>query len=120
MRTSQYTDTSATLPTDPFADRSALDSNPFADPSVQGALSGSRTYEADAYSAAPQSSKSVFEEEESSTPRATTAQLDDIQRRERELQRREEELAQRAENIRKHGRNNWPFCEFTSCFIGGP
>lgn len=40
-----------------------------------------------------------------------SARLEELQRREADLERREAELNQKAEHIRKHGRNNWPFCE---------
>lgn len=45
------------------------------------------------------------------TSRSEAARMEELQRRERELEQRERDLTQRAEHIRKHGRNNWPFCE---------
>ena len=33
-----------------------------------------------------------------------------LRQRELDLERREVELNQRADHLRKHGRNNWPFC----------
>lgn len=46
-------------------------------------------------------------------------QVQDLDRRERDLERREQELNQRSEYIRKHGRNNWPFCQ-SSLFFPAP
>jgi hypothetical protein len=108
---------------DPFADRAALDANPFADPSVQGALAGSRTFEADddtpyghSYASTPQPKGAYETDDPYGTSGGTSgsganARAEELRRREQELERREAELANRAENIRKHGRNNWPFCE---------
>ncbi|PWN29953.1 scamp-domain-containing protein [Jaminaea rosea] len=103
---------------DPFADRHA---NPFADPSVQGALGSSRTYDDDvddassAYKGAWDASTPATEADtpyggsgSSSRPPAGGRE-DDLARRERELEQRERDLQQRADHIQKHGRNNWPF-----------
>ncbi|PWN37985.1 scamp-domain-containing protein [Meira miltonrushii] len=97
---------------DPFADRNALDANPFADPSVRNALSSSdRAY--DEYDSKPYGGQ---DDESIAAPRldrgdggASNNRLEDIQRRERELEQRERDLQQRADHIQKHGRNNWPF-----------
>ncbi|CEH17618.1 Secretory carrier membrane protein [Ceraceosorus bombacis] len=109
----------------PFSDRGALDANPFADPAVQGALSsGQRTFEPDepynygGGGASVSTPKSAFDDDApeypSSAARGTgggqsSAQMEEIRRREEALARREAELEQRAETIRKVGRNNWPF-----------
>lgn len=109
-------------PADPFADRNA---NPFADPSVQGALGSSRAYDdGDAASAykggagwgAHESSTGVndLDYESSGAPASgpgSANREEELRRRERELEQRERELQQRADHIQKHGRNNWPFCE---------
>ncbi|CAO1620955.1 unnamed protein product [Jaminaea pallidilutea] len=106
---------------DPFADRNA---NPFADPSVQGALGSSRAYEDadEGYKTggwgAQGSSSNVndLEYEVSGTPPVQgggrgggSAREEELQRRERELEQRERDLQNRADHIQKHGRNNWPF-----------
>lgn len=109
------------MSSDPFADRNALDANPFADPSVQGALSSSNR----PYDDLNSSKSMAFDENELSGSAPATARGDapqgmtnqdadrlaDIQRRERELEQRERDLQNRADHIKKHGRNNWPFCE---------
>lgn len=106
--------------TDPFADRNTLDANPFADPSVQGALSSSNRayddYDAKSYDAGDDADSGLDTPRGGHVPTlesgaATDSRLQDLQRREAELQARERELQQRAEHIQKHGRNNWPFCE---------
>ena len=105
---------------DPFADRNALDANPFADPSVRNALSSSdRAY--DEYDSKPYGGQ---DDESIVAPRldrgdggASNSRLEDIQRRERELEQRERDLQQRADHIQKHGRNNWPFCELDDVII---
>lgn len=108
---------------DPFVDRNA---NPFADPSVQGALASSRIYDdvddgSSAYKGgagwgAHQSSTGVdnLEYDGSRTPlgaAGSSSREEELQRRERELEQRERDLQQRANQIKKHGRNNWPFCK---------
>ncbi|EPQ25905.1 uncharacterized protein PFL1_06578 [Pseudozyma flocculosa PF-1] len=91
---------------DPFSDRNALDANPFADPSVQGALNdSSRIYGEDD---APSIYKGADTDAQSNPSRADAARADELRQRERELERRERELENRAAHIQKHGRNNWP------------
>lgn len=93
---------------DPFSDRNALDANPFADPSVQGALSdSSRMYAADDDTASTYKPATV--EDEIPTSRAELDRHEELRRREEELARRERDLESRAAHIQKHGRNNWPF-----------
>lgn len=75
----------------PFASTHSLDENPFDDPGA---------HSASAAAAAPTYDPSLA---------ARQAELD---RRAQELEARERELTQRQEHIRKHGRNNWPPCEF--------
>lgn len=85
---------------DPFADRNALDANPFADPSVQGALNdSSRIYGGDDDAASSYKAPSAND----------AARMEELRRREQELERRERDLENRAAHIQKHGRNNWPF-----------
>lgn len=43
---------------------------------------------------------------------AQQAKLDELRRREQDLERREAELNNKAEHIRRHGRNNFPPCQF--------
>ncbi|KAN0059829.1 hypothetical protein ACQY0O_008403 [Thecaphora frezii] len=94
---------------DPFADRNALDANPFADPSVQGALhDSSRIYGEDDASSTYKPPVGHDSEAESAPSRADAARMEELRQRERELERRERELENRAAHIQKHGRNNWP------------
>jgi secretory carrier-associated membrane protein len=104
------------MASDPFADRNALDANPFADPSVQGALhSSGRAYD----DLNTPSKASAFDDDDDLERSAggglggqnDSSRLADIERRERELESRERDLQNRADHIKKHGRNNWPFCE---------
>ncbi|PWZ00169.1 scamp-domain-containing protein [Testicularia cyperi] len=91
---------------DPFADRNALDANPFADPSVQGALNdSSRPYsgtEAD-------DGSSMYKAADDVPSRSDANRMEELRRREEDIARRERELEARAAHIQKHGRNNWPF-----------
>ena len=43
---------------------------------------------------------------------AHAARMEELAQRERDLERRETELAQKADHIKKHGRNNFPPCEY--------
>jgi hypothetical protein len=104
---------------DPFADRNALDANPFADPSVRNALSSShRAYDDDDYDAKSYSVGGGHDDVRTPPAAASTtagggtasaSRLEDLARRERELEQRERDLQNRADHIQKHGRNNWPF-----------
>ncbi|UZJ52686.1 hypothetical protein CBS101457_002006 [Exobasidium rhododendri] len=102
---------------DPFADRNALDANPFADPSVRNALSSSNRayddYDGKSWNAEDTDSvvntPAEYTLDRGDGQSASNSRLEDIQRRERELEQRERDLQQRASNIQKHGRNNWPF-----------
>lgn len=97
---------------DPFADRNALDANPFADPSVQGALNdSSRMYSGgdDDVASTYKGTGSSSVGDEIPTSREELNRAEELGRREQELARRERELEHRAAQIQKHGRNNWPF-----------
>jgi hypothetical protein len=77
----------AELTQNPFASTHSLDANPFDDPPTQSS---------------------------SSFPSVTTdTRLEQLSQRERDLERREQELNAKAEHIRTHGRNNWPFCQYS-------
>jgi hypothetical protein len=76
---------------DPFSSSASLDVNPFDDPFA----------DQDSVNKTPQY-----------LPELTASRAADLERREQDLERRERELHQKAENIRKHGRNNWPRCEY--------
>ncbi len=97
------------MASDPFADRNALDANPFADPSVQGALNDSSRMYAGGDDEAASTYKQASVQDELPTTRADANRMDELRRREEELARRERELESRAAHIQKHGRNNWPF-----------
>ncbi|CCF51928.1 hypothetical protein NDA11_005225 [Ustilago hordei] len=96
---------------DPFADRNTLDANPFADPSVQGALNDSSRM----YAGGDDDVASTYKGAQSSTVDETPAsqselnRAEELGRREEQLARRERELENRAAHIQRHGRNNWPF-----------
>jgi secretory carrier-associated membrane protein len=66
----------------PFASTHSLDTNPFDDPNPSYTQSNA----------------------------AEAQRLEELRRREEALNQREQDLNNRAEHIRKHGRNNWPFC----------
>ena len=81
---------------DPFSSSASLDVNPFDDPFA----------DQDSVNKTPQY-----------LPELTASRAADLERREQDLERRERELHQKAETIRKHGRNNWPPCEYSLYFI---
>lgn len=81
---------------DPFSSSASLDVNPFDDPFA----------DQDSISKTTQHS-----------PDLAASRAVDLERREQDLERRERELHQKAETIRKHGRNNWPRCEYPLYFI---
>lgn len=107
------------------ANRAALDSNPFDDPSIVSAVHGgqdldleSNPFDADSLRSGGKHgySPALDEDEDEVYPTSTrgTAAADamqdtDILRRERELEERERELDARTEHMRRFGRNNWPF-----------
>jgi hypothetical protein len=77
---------------DPFSSSASLDVNPFDDPFPdQESVNKTPQY----------------------LPELTASRAVELDRREQDLERRERELHQKAENIRKHGRNNWPRCEYS-------
>ena len=53
-----------------------------------------------------------FDDPAAAQQSANATRLEEIRQRELDLERRERELAQKSEHIRKHGRNNWPPCEY--------
>ncbi|KAK4058736.1 hypothetical protein OIO90_000180 [Microbotryomycetes sp. JL221] len=99
----------------PFSDPQGMDSNPFADPSVQSGLQSHSRVDQGSYVLDNDDDNDSFK------PPTTTnnmnnndsrddmsVRLQDLARREQELAQRERQLADKAEHIRKHGRNNWP------------
>lgn len=86
-----------------------MDSNPFADPSVQSGLQhnapGSYVLDDDTDSLKQNTPNSLPNNQSRDD---MSIRLQDLARREQELAQRERQLADRAEHIRKHGRNNWP------------
>ena len=80
----------------PFSSSASLDVNPFDDPFA----------DQDSVNKTPQY-----------LPELTASRAADLDRREQDLERRERELHHKAENIRKHGRNNWPRCKFSTRFL---
>ena len=77
---------------DPFSSSASLDVNPFDDPFPdQESVNKTPQY----------------------LPELTASRAVELDRREQDLERRERELHQKAETIRKHGRNNWPRCEYS-------
>jgi hypothetical protein len=82
---------------DPFSSSASLDVNPFDDPFAD--------------------QDSVNKTRQQHSPDLAASRAVDLERRERDLERRERELHQKADTIRKHGRNNWPRCEYPLYFI---
>ena len=55
-----------------------------------------------------------FDDPATTQQQSDATRLEELRQREADLERRERELAQKSEHIRKHGRNNWPPCEYRS------
>lgn len=96
-----------------------LDANPFADPSVQGALGSHAVYDESGptsvgydlnHSAAFNQPPSLATTSTVVSGRGddTAARLAEIRRKEAELEQRERNLGTREEQVKNYGKNNWP------------
>jgi len=114
----------------PFSDsHQALDANPFADPSIQGALGSTRqTYGDDDDLSTAQHQHNPYDASTETVDKIPAAngstyvipslggpggdsagsRMEEIRRREAELAERERNLGQREQHVKDYGRNNWP------------
>lgn len=86
-----------------------LDANPFADPSVQGALESRSAYAETGYDVDSPSQTTLGPSTVvSGRSDDTAARLAEIKRKELELEQREMNLGQREAHVKNYGKNNWP------------